>query len=201
MFEEYIKRHPNTGKQILYTEAFSQIWNSINEQIADIEYTIKDTLLSTDSDIKDRLLPSLKRTRNGLKARFEKGGMHIDVKCCAIYILDMEAEQIQDPLACCRYYNGREVSDSSENGNNALFAEYEKKWMEWRVSREQSDYDYMVGMVVEYINAGLMMFEEHDKAPISLKALLYNRYCHWSFSPTSDDFKGFFFVNYCKGSR
>ena len=128
--------------------------------------------------------------------------MHIDVKCCAIYILDMEAEQIQDPLSCCRYYKGIEIIDHSEGcNNNARFAGYEKKWMEWRVSREQSDYDYMVDIVVEYIIAGLMMFEEHDIAPISLKALLYNRYCHWSYSPTRDDFKGFYYINYCKGGQ
>ena len=44
------------------------------EQIATIENTIKGTLLSKDRDIRQKLLPSLKRTLKGLDRRFLRAG-------------------------------------------------------------------------------------------------------------------------------
>lgn len=34
-------------------------------------------------------------------------------------------------------------------------------------------------MLDEYISAGLSEFNMMDDTPITLKALLFNRYCHW----------------------
>jgi effector-binding domain-containing protein len=130
MIKEYIKKHPNNGKQIIYTEAYLEMRRVLMEQISYIEDNTKGTMLSNDTDIHESLLPGLKRSLNGLRERFEEGGMTIDVKCCAQYILDMEREQITDPLKCCRYYNGQDLPDNKD----ALFAGYEKRWMEWRVS-------------------------------------------------------------------
>ena len=59
---EYIKQHPNSGKVIVYTETYLQMRYTLMEQIATIEYNIKDTLLNNDADIRQKLLPSLKRT-------------------------------------------------------------------------------------------------------------------------------------------
>ena len=69
---EYIKQHPNTGKVIVYTEAYLQMRHTLMEQIATIENNIKDTLLSNDVDIRQKLLPSLKRTLRGLDKRLDR---------------------------------------------------------------------------------------------------------------------------------
>ena len=195
MLEEYIKKHPNNGKQIIYTEAYLEIRRVLMERIWTIENATKGTLLSNEADIHERLLPDLKRSLDGLQKRFEEGGMTIDVKCCAQYILDMEREQIMDPLKCCRYFNGQVLPDN----NDAIFADYEKRWLEWRVSSQDQDYEYMVEVISEYMCYGLLRFNEFDKAPVSLKALLYNRFCHWDYSSNPDLFKEWFHNYYCKG--
>lgn len=197
MIHEYIKQHPNNGKQIILTDYFYQRCNYLLHQIATIENATKDTLLSGDWDIKKRVLPNLKRSLKRLKNSFEKGGLRIDTKCCAQYILDMESEQITDPLQCCRYYNGQQIADDE----NAVFAEYEMRWMEWRCSTREDDYSLLLSSVADYISSGLMMFDEYDNTPISLKALLFNRWCHWGggWSGDNNGFKKWYYNNYCKG--
>ena len=193
--QEYIKKHPNNGKQIIYTEAYLEMRRVLMERIWAIENATKGTLLSNEADIHERLLPSLKRSLNSLRERFEAGGMTIDVKCCAQYILDMEREQITDPLKCCRYYNGQDFSDNED----AIFANYEKRWMEWRVSSQDQDYEYLVENISEYMSYGLLRFDEYGLTPISLKALLYNRYCHWGgWDSNTDSFKRWYYNSYCK---
>ena len=195
MIKEYIKKQPNNGKLIIYTEAYLQMRRCIMEQISSIENAKEGTLLSNDEDVRKRLLPGLKRMLKGLQKRFEKGGMNIDVKCCAQYILDMEQEQITDPLKCCRYYTHQDLSDN----NDALFADYEKRWIEWNsLSSEKRDHNYMVELVSDYMCYGLLRFDEYDKAPISLKALLFNRFCHWDYVSSPDAFKEWFHCYYCK---
>ena len=100
---EYIKQHPNTGKVIVYTEAYLQMRHTLIEQIATIENNIKDTLLSNDVDIRQKLLPSLKRTLRGLDKRFLRAGGMQDPVYCARLIAEFEREQIKEPLQYCRY--------------------------------------------------------------------------------------------------
>ena len=102
----YIKQHPNTGKVIVYTEAYLQMRHTLIEQIATIENNIKDTLLSNDVDIRQKLLPSLKRTLRGLDKRFLRAGGMQDPVYCARLIAEFEREQIKEPLQYCRYYTG-----------------------------------------------------------------------------------------------
>ena len=40
-------------------------------------------------------------------------------------------------------------------------------------------------MLDEYISAGLSEFEMQDDTPVALKALLYNRFCHWQMADTA----------------
>lgn len=167
------------------------------EQIATIENSIKGTVLSNDVSIMRKLLPSLKRTLKGLDRRFLCAGGFQDPVLCARLILECEREQITDPLQCCRYYNGHQIADDE----NAVFAEYEMRWMEWRCSTCEDGYSILRASVSDYINSGLMMFDEYDKAPISLKALLFNRWCHWGggWSNDPNSFKAWYYKNYCKG--
>lgn len=188
MIKEDIKQHPNTGKWVLCTEAYLQMRYALIEQIATIERTIQGTVLHNEWDITRRLLPSLKRQLNGLERRFQKMHCDADIVMCAQCILDWEAE-IKDPLQCCRYYDGITIEKGT---TKTLMAEYEMRWLEWRCAAHSTDnYRYMVDMIKEYMYYGLMMFEDSDKAPVSLKALLFNRYCHWNYG-SADAFKSWY---------
>lgn len=155
------------------------------QHIAAIKDITNDTLLSDDVDIKRRLLSSLKRQLNGLERRFERMHCGVDVKMCAQYFLGKEMH-IADPLQCCRYYDGADTP-------NALLAEYEMRWMQKR--NDENQHEYMLDMMSEYMYHGLMMFADYDKAPMSLKALLFNRFCHWS-SGGVDEFKEWYYNTY-----
>ena len=99
---EYLKQNPNTmGKAIIYTEAYLQMRYTLMKQIANIENSIDGTLLSSDAEIKQKLLPSLKRTLKGLNRRF----LRADPIHCASQIVKFEREQIKDPLRHCLYYD------------------------------------------------------------------------------------------------
>ncbi len=197
MVHEYLEQHPNSGKVIVYTEAYLQMRHTLTEQITTIENSIKGTMLNNDVDIRRKLLPSLKRTLKGLDRRFLCAGGSQDPVLCARLILDFERDQIREPLQHCRYYNGQQIADDE----NAAFAEYEMRWMEWRCSTREDDYSLLLSSVADYINSGLMMFDEYDNTPISLKALLFNRWCHWGggWSTDPNSFKAWYYLNYCKG--
>ena len=80
----------------------------------------------------------------------------------------------KDYLPFCRYYKG-EKENPYKRGNNYLFWFYEKRWIEYSVDKNSTLGD----MLDEYIEAGLSEFQMIDNTPITLKSLLFNRYCHW----------------------
>lgn len=181
---EYIKQHPNTGKVIVYTEAYLQMRHTLIEQISTIENNIKDTLLSNDVDIRQKLLPSLKRTLRGLDKRFLRAGGMQDPVYCARLIAEFEREQIKEPLQYCRYYTGND--NKAESEQIGVLYDYERIWVQFIL--KGGDEPNFVRMIAEYMYYGLLWFNEHDKAPISLKALFFNRYCHWNYGG-ADEFK------------
>lgn len=195
MVHEYIEHHPNIGKTIVCTEAYLQQRYALTKQIAAIESTIQGTMLHNEWDITRRLLPSLKRQLNGLQGRFEKMRCSVDVVMCAQCILNGETEMIKEPMQCCRYYDGKAIESGMKN---ALLAEYEMLWIEWRsAALDSGNYRLIFDMVTEYMNYGLMMFADNDKAPLSLKALLFNRYCHWNYAG-AEEFKYWYNNTYSK---
>lgn len=82
----------------------------------------------------------------------------------------------KDYLKFCRYYKG-EKNNPYENEDKAMFWEYEKVWIDEMSKPEESD--LLVGNTSEYINAGLLSWNETDGTPYLLKALLFNRYRQW----------------------
>ena len=185
MFEKYFQEHPNNAKVIVFTEAYFQMRFALMKQIFSIEDMTKGNILSTDIDIKKHLLPKLKRTLKGLKGRFEKAGNSVDAILCAQYIVDMESEYIANPVQLCKYYN-------RSNSDTSLFASYEHIWLE----KSKND---NLNYVIEYIHNGLMRFAEYDNTPISLKALLFNRYGHWVGGDV-DGFKQWYNEFYIRGA-
>ena len=76
----------------------------------------------------------------------------------------------------CRFYANEVEAPRFEQPNGALLWDYERRWVEWTVESDS----YLNEVFVNYLRAGLSDFEAADGTPISLKALLYDRYVHWS---------------------
>ena len=82
---------------------------------------------------------------------------------------------MEDLIQYCRYYKGEEECPESYNGtdfDNVWF--YEKVW-----ANSETDRDEKGCNTTEYITYGMKEFNADDGVPITLKALLFNRYCHW----------------------
>lgn len=145
-------------------------------------------------EAKTKLLKSLNRTANDLKGRFEKAGLSIDPKQCAAILYEREKSNKGNPLAKCRYFKGGTTNDfpHDDNTNKRRFWQYERLWMQdYRVNKEWAQND-----IAEYIAMGLMDFNTNDGTPITLKTLLFNRYCHWMSVPTAGGFKRFYIQSY-----
>ena len=108
----------------------------------------------------------------------------------------------KDLLKFCKYYKGESKNPfEGKNQNAMMFWDYEKDWCETNVKaleNEESDAAMMMDLIITaYSNAGLASFRNDDDTPISLKALLYNRFDHW-FQGTPEDFKGWYVRRYLK---
>ena len=87
----------------------------------------------------------------------------------------------------CRYYTGAEKNPFEiEGGTKALLFGYEEAWVRFT----QSDKEYINSCLDEYIKNGLKDFKSDDNIPITLKAILFNRFCHWNgYGDVVSDFK------------
>jgi len=101
-------------------------------------------------------------------------------------------------LGNCRYYKGEERCPNDTIG---LFWDYERLWMEWTLVAEKDgssqEAKRLDNMMREYLNAGFKDFALSDGVPMSLKALLFNRFEHWN---QSDGFQEWYKERYLKGS-
>ncbi|KIA83645.1 hypothetical protein OA84_09165 [Kaistella solincola] len=73
-----------------------------------------------------------------------------------------------------RYYKGPGTEPGDNENNKRLIWEYEQLWAE---NEEERSNDHP--RMQEYMSDVLPLFNEDDGIPMSLKALLYNRYTHW----------------------
>lgn len=91
---------------------------------------------------------------------------------------------LKDPyLKYCKYYDG--VDYKNAGAENELLASYEEAWIRMQIS----EVDHIRMMLDEYIAYGQEFFNMDDGVPISIKALLWNRYMHWGGNP--NDLYGF----------
>ena len=93
---------------------------------------------------------------------------------------------MEDLIKYCRYYKGEEFcpEDISKDENESLWY-YEQLWVKRDELRDEKGYN-----TTGYIDYGLKDFNADDGVPITLKALLFNRYCHWS-GGYGNDVEGF----------
>lgn len=89
----------------------------------------------------------------------------------------------------CRYY-GHEGP-----GGRSLMADYERHWIEDVLQGKGDLSDYVNGHDLNW----LQTFNIEDGVPLGLKALLFNRYFHWSSYSTVDYFKKWYLTVYLTG--
>lgn len=97
----------------------------------------------------------------------------------------------------CRYYKGEKTNPFKNDDERALLWDYERAWCDMQRTRDE----YVNDMVNEYNVSGLTEFEPYDGTPVSLKAFLFNRYCHWNSGSTYDcvePFKSWYKGTYTK---
>lgn len=87
-------------------------------------------------------------------------------------------------LAHCFYYG----KDVPEDCGADVGHKYEESWVMFHFG----DSDYLVDETLNYIKEGLGNFCADDGVPISMKAILYNRFCHWGWAETPDTFRNWY---------
>lgn len=80
-------------------------------------------------------------------------------------------------LTLCRYYKGEEHNPFRDQNKSMLWS-YERAW----VYDMLNDSDSLSSAIDDYIRVGLGLFEQFDKIPLTLKALLFSRYARTSNS-------------------
>lgn len=101
--------------------------------------------------------------------------------------------KIEDWIRFCRYYKGEKERPKEVN---ELFWEYEKKWVEVSENPKEGSNNFNTASdwLDDYFHAGFGSFAINDGVPVTLKALLFNRYTHWM--QTNDGFKEWYTENY-----
>lgn len=84
-------------------------------------------------------------------------------------------------LAHCSYYGKNVPEDCGAHVGH----QYEECWVRYHFN----DDDYLLNETLFYIREGLGDFCADDGVPISMKAILYNRFCHWGLGETPDTFR------------
>lgn len=95
----------------------------------------------------------------------------------------------KDLLKLCRYYKGEDDCPFKEQNKSTLWF-YERAWVFDTLNNSNS----LSSAIEEYIRLGLGLFEQFDDIPLSLKALIFNRYARTSNSMTEavEPFKKFY---------
>lgn len=84
-------------------------------------------------------------------------------------------------LEHCFYYGKNVPRDcGADVGHN-----YEECWVRFHFN----DDIYIYNNTIEYISHGLGDFHADNGVPISMKAILFNRFCHWGYAETPDSFR------------
>ena len=85
-----------------------------------------------------------------------------------------------------RYYDGKK--ECGYTGTKKMLWIYEKLWVEHMLSQDNKQDDLLFTNLTEYLLAGLKDFEKFDGIPVTLKALLYNRFEQWDYGGSFKEF-------------
>ena len=86
----------------------------------------------------------------------------------------------------CRYYKGESKPPSTLPEGYALMWKYESKWVEWTLHEDE-----MLSQLEHDIQELHLETKEGDKTPLTLKALLCNRYLYWGGYYSLEEQKNF----------
>ncbi len=93
----------------------------------------------------------------------------------------------------CHFYKGEDQNPfEKKDQNKSMLWTYERVWY-IDVQNESASF---ADLLQEYFEAGLREFEMSDGVPITLKALLFNRYMKDSFDSNPNPFKEFYLKYY-----
>ena len=101
----------------------------------------------------------------------------------------------EELLKYCRYYHGEKEPPNSFNQDEQTFWNYERAWIEFSTSKDKETSQFVSDMLSDYVDNGLAQFCVTDNTPVTLKALLFNRYRHW-MSEDIEAFKKFYQETY-----
>lgn len=94
-------------------------------------------------------------------------------------------------MECCKYYKGEKENPYKEEQNKACLWSYEPAWL-LEFANPQSR--LLMSYLSQYTAVGLTCFSTDDNVPITLKALLFNRYARTRYSTNEavEPFKRFY---------
>ena len=104
---------------------------------------------------------------------------------CNIYLPKEFYDIIVAPYLKHCFYYGKNVP---EDCGAHIGHQYEGCWVRFHFD----DDDYLLNETLFYIREGLGDFCTDDGVPISMKAILYNRFCHWGWCETPDTFRSWY---------
>lgn len=105
-------------------------------------------------------------------------------------LANSQEEKRKDLILQCRYYNGEaeepEPSADAPSGFYSFWG-YEKLWVEWTLNDDPEIKDFE-----EWVNFYHLESKDGDKTPLTLKAILLNRFLHWgAYGPPEEEMKQF----------
>ncbi len=109
----------------------------------------------------------------------------------------------------CRFYKG-EAECPFKDGYKQMFWLCEKWWTEQTIPATDAGTEQTIPatdagcelitpILKEYTDAGLSSFELYDGVPITLKAVLFNRYCKYAERVDIEGFRKLYRTTYTKG--
>ncbi len=102
-------------------------------------------------------------------------------------------------ISFCRFF--KENTDKPEDPNKQMFYLCEQWWVETNQLPKEQMVDRLSQYMDDYMNAGLSSFNAYDGIPITLKAILFNRYCQYNDRVDIDGFKALYNSEYAKGGN
>jgi hypothetical protein len=82
-------------------------------------------------------------------------------------------QELMEFCSFCRLYKGEKENPYKGEQNKACLWSYERAWL---LEFAKPHSPLLMSYFSEYISVGLTYFSTHDGVPITLKALLFNRY-------------------------
>ena len=100
-------------------------------------------------------------------------------------------QELMDFCRFCRLYKGEKENPYKGEQNKACLWSYERAWL---LEFAKPHSPLLMSYFSEYISVGPTCFSTDDNVPITLKALLFNRYARTQYSPyeAAESFKRFY---------